>query len=392
MKMLLPLLLAFFAIAAGHAQDAEPARENPAEAEEDIKIPSTLAEAHEELERLLPKDELAKIDAMKSEDEMSEYHFGAGMGMRNSWGLWGDSPLAKHMRSLGFTHADDMSSVILEAFWCKRHGKELRIKERAADYRAYWQEQKGPEVEVAPKGGGKINWIWRLEVPSRPHGVLHVGMDLKTRHFICYEHKKGIYYPDGPTLERIMAEIVQDPSMAGDNLGLGLREVKRSLSGVYKVISKEGDNGPLLGTKIDGHKLIISESLITTLDSEGNKVFEAIYQLNPLELPMAIEMISSFAHGSEKKHIELTGNIEKRGDPIRLIYALPGGDDPRDFKVGPKQELLVLSKVSELPVTAEQDLRTKQGEQGGADQPATAPKPQSEGKEKPKPESEVRPQ
>jgi hypothetical protein len=104
--------------------------------------------------------------------------------------------------------------------------------------------------------------------------------------------------------------------------------------------------------------------LITTLDSEGNKVFEAIYQLNTLELPMAIEMISSFAHGSKKKQIELTGNIEKRGDLIRLIYALPGGDDPRDFKVGPKQELLVLSKVSELPVAAEQDPRTKQGESG----------------------------
>lgn len=391
MKMLLPALLALFAIVAGHAQDAEPARENPAEAEEDIKIPSTLAEAHEELERLLPKDELEKIDAMKSEEEMSGYHFGAGAGIRNSWGLWGDSPLAKHMRSLGFTHADDMSSVILETFWCMRHGKELRVKERAADYRAYWQEQKVPEVEVAPKGGGKINWIWMLEVPSRPHGILHVGIDLKTRHFICFEHEKGIYYPDGITLERIRAEIVQEPLMAGDHLGRGLREVKRSLSGVYKIISKEGDNGPLIDTKIDGHKLIISENLITTIDSEGNKVFEAVYQLNTLELPMGIEMISMFAHGSEKKHLELPGNIEKRGDPIRLIYALPGGDDPRDFKVGPKQELLVLSKVSELPVAAEQDPRTKQGERGGDDQPAAAPKQQSEGKERPGTESDARP-
>ena len=37
-------------------------------------------------------------------------------------------------------------------------------------------------------------------------------------------------------------------------------------------------------------------------------------------------------------------------------------------------------------------VRKKQAEQDGADQPATAPESKSEGKAKPKPESEVRPQ
>ena len=112
-------------------------------------VPSTLAEAHEQLEKQLPADELKKIDAMTSEDKMIEFHFGLGMGLRNGWGLWGDSPLAKHMRSLGFTHPDDMSSVILETFWCKRHGKEFRIKERVEYYRAYWAENESSNEEKA---------------------------------------------------------------------------------------------------------------------------------------------------------------------------------------------------------------------------------------------------
>lgn len=107
-------------------------REEANQPEEQKGIPTTLAEAHAELERTLSAEELAKIDAMESEDGMIRYHMGLGAGIRNSWGLWAGGPLAKHMQELGFTHPDDMSGVILETFWCKRHGKDFRLAERAA--------------------------------------------------------------------------------------------------------------------------------------------------------------------------------------------------------------------------------------------------------------------
>jgi hypothetical protein len=116
----------------------EQAKEEQKKAEQ-TKIPTTLAEAHAELERQLSPQDLAEIDAMKSEDEMIKYHFGLGMGIRNSWGLWAGGPLAKHMQELGFTHPDDMSGVILGTFWCKRHGQDFRLKERAEKYRTYWE-------------------------------------------------------------------------------------------------------------------------------------------------------------------------------------------------------------------------------------------------------------
>jgi hypothetical protein len=99
------------------------------------RIPSTLSEAHAELERILSPKELAEIDAIPSEGGMAKYHSGLGAGIRNDWGLWRDSPLAKKMQELGFTHPDAMSGVILGTFWCKRHGQDFRLEERAAAYR-----------------------------------------------------------------------------------------------------------------------------------------------------------------------------------------------------------------------------------------------------------------
>jgi len=110
------------------------------------QAPATLDEAHRALERMLPKEELVRIDAMKSEKDMIDYHSGLGMELRNEWGLWRGLALAQHMRKLGFTHPDDMSATILETFWCKRHGQDFRLKERAAQYATYWKAQAGHSV------------------------------------------------------------------------------------------------------------------------------------------------------------------------------------------------------------------------------------------------------
>jgi hypothetical protein len=95
-------------------------------------IPPTLEEAHAQLERMLPRETLAEIDAMPSEFYMVKYHFSWGLTMRNGWGLWAGSPLATYMRELGCTHPDDMSGLILTTFWRKRHGQDLHLDELRA--------------------------------------------------------------------------------------------------------------------------------------------------------------------------------------------------------------------------------------------------------------------
>ncbi|HPY49560.1 MAG TPA: hypothetical protein PLO68_06865, partial [Sedimentisphaerales bacterium] len=160
------LVLMFFSLAlaqeAGTTNPPQQERKTPPNAEEyhamilaqieELKkeqenAPKTLAEAHARLERTLSAETLAKIDAMPSEDGMIQYHFSLGLNIRNGWGLWKGGPLAQHMRELGFTHPDDMSGVILDTFWCKRHGKDFRLEERAAQYKEYWDATKKAEEE-----------------------------------------------------------------------------------------------------------------------------------------------------------------------------------------------------------------------------------------------------
>jgi len=168
-------------------------------------IPTTLEEAHRQLERQLPKEELAKIDAMKSEEEMIEYHFGLGMGMRNNWGLWKGSALAQHMRKLGFIHPDDMSGVILATFWCKRHEKDFHLKERADYYAAYWKASADPPGTAKdPKDGSMIEWSFSFGAgDKKTPRQIHVGRSKKTGRWLAYEYDKGVYVPDTALQKRI---------------------------------------------------------------------------------------------------------------------------------------------------------------------------------------------
>jgi len=109
---------------------------------------------------------------------------------------------------------DDLFQLLSETFWCRVKEKPIDLDKRIKDIGLYWKETTKPSVEHAPIGKGAIDWFWKLDVKSRPHGTLHVGIDVETRRFLCYEHTIGIYYPEGITLERIRAEIVQDPQRA----------------------------------------------------------------------------------------------------------------------------------------------------------------------------------
>jgi hypothetical protein len=168
-------------------------------------VPTTLEEAHRQLENQFPKEELIKIDAMKSENEMIEYHFGLGMQLRNSWGLWKGSPLWQYMHELGFTHPDDMSGVILETFWCKRHGKDFRLKKRAEYYAAYWKSVADPPKTLKdPNDGSQIEWAFSLGAgdDKKPRQI-HLGKSKKSGRWLAYEYDKGVYVPGMELLDRI---------------------------------------------------------------------------------------------------------------------------------------------------------------------------------------------
>ena len=100
-----------------------------------------LDSVHQKLEKQLSPELLAQIDEFQTKDDMVKLHHSVGTYIRNEYGLWsGTSDIYSYLYFLGLRHPDDMSSVILESFWCKRHGQEYDLGEAVIYYQQYWED------------------------------------------------------------------------------------------------------------------------------------------------------------------------------------------------------------------------------------------------------------
>jgi len=59
-----------------------------------------------------------------SDDDISLMHFGLGMAIRNSLGLWAESPLHDFFTAKGVRDADDMSHAVILALRAHLQGKD----------------------------------------------------------------------------------------------------------------------------------------------------------------------------------------------------------------------------------------------------------------------------
>ena len=194
MRSLLPFLLCF-GLSWAAAQDTTPPKEPP----------RTLEEAHEQLEKLFSKEDLARIDAMKSDKEMSEYAVTVGVAITHQWGLWGGSALANNLWALGFNHPDDMATLILQTFWCQRHNRRFHLDDRAEYFQAYRKAVADPPATARdPADQSEIDWTHTFDASSEdtPRKI-HVGRSKKTGRWLAYEHNKGVYMPDAHLIDRV---------------------------------------------------------------------------------------------------------------------------------------------------------------------------------------------
>lgn len=98
----------------------------------------TILEALECLHSSLSKEDHDKV-VNGSYDDLAMYHFGWGMGIRNSWDLWsGSTPIAQHFNEIGIFHPDDMSGIIIDSYWLHYNDCDLQLDEQVAYYRNYW--------------------------------------------------------------------------------------------------------------------------------------------------------------------------------------------------------------------------------------------------------------
>ena len=102
-------------------------------------IPKTLDEAVALiLSELTDEDRQFIISGGEDYEWMLPSH--GGMGMRNSWGLWGDSPLSRHFLRMGIYHPDDMSSIVCQVVSRKVRAVPVDLDGIVEYYRKDWEE------------------------------------------------------------------------------------------------------------------------------------------------------------------------------------------------------------------------------------------------------------
>lgn len=114
-----------------------------------------------------------------------------------------------------------------------------------------------------------------------------------------------------------------------------------NLTGEYRIASGER-NGVAIDAKELDAIITIRDNTITAYDKERKETFAVTYTLETNRKPWQIIMISTKA---PEIGVISKGLLEVDNNTVKLIYALPNGQPPTDFKTGERQQMFVLAKT-----------------------------------------------
>ena len=107
------------------------------------KVPATLEEAADLIHATLDEGQIKWVKETNLYDALPQLRHGFGQQLRNSWSLWEDGPLRKHVQErLGlFGHGDDLSALVFTALWAKVRGDEVfpDLVAEADGMKAHWR-------------------------------------------------------------------------------------------------------------------------------------------------------------------------------------------------------------------------------------------------------------
>jgi len=119
----------------------------------------------------------------------------------------------------------------------------------------------------------------------------------------------------------------------------------KQLTGMYQIVSGEKNGERIPDERIRGSLVRFTEDTIVSTDKDKKELYAAKYTLEAGQTPAVIAMTSTHA---ASKGQQARGLIEKEGDTVKLIYALPDkGAMPTAFQTKQGQLLLVLKAVKE---------------------------------------------
>lgn len=115
------------------------------------------------------------------------------------------------------------------------------------------------------------------------------------------------------------------------------------LVGTYRMTKGEKYGGTPPSEPVADIVVKITTDRITSYDASDKEVYVQTYKLDSSVKPCKIMMKAV----KPKVDMEAMGLIKVEGDTLMLIYALPGGEMPTEFKTKEKQLMFVMKKVKD---------------------------------------------
>lgn len=116
---------------------------------------------------------------------------------------------------------------------------------------------------------------------------------------------------------------------------------KADLTGEYRIVSGERNGAPIDQTELTDTAIYITDKTIIAYDKDRKEMFAATYTLETKQAPWQITMIST---KSPDVGAIAKGLVEAEQNKVKLVYALPNGQPPTDFKAGQQQQMFVMVK------------------------------------------------
>jgi|SRR5579883_2252470 len=113
--------------------------------------------------------------------------------------------------------------------------------------------------------------------------------------------------------------------------------------GRYAITAGERSGRPIPEAEIKGTTVRFTDDEVIVTDKDDKQVYVVKYTLDTSKKPYVITMTTT----APKKGQKATGLIEKEGEVVRLVYNLPGGMPPDDFKTDEKQEMFQMKPLKD---------------------------------------------
>lgn len=168
------LILTTLALSTVCAQENSPSPTTEADAEKKyarnikktringVNIPKDHIEAVKELKEMSPEESLAKFRTKSEEVVVKKLHFGLGRWIRYNWNFYEGSRLAEHLKTMGVSHPDDMSTFLMILLHRDLNDNPANEKELIAKLSKERKKKNGMNDDVTtikttpiPQKGGK---------------------------------------------------------------------------------------------------------------------------------------------------------------------------------------------------------------------------------------------